>query len=508
MTASRRDFIKYVVAGSVLAGYPLDQSLLAAPAPEPKLGGEQNEICHQVRDAQQFARPPVSRRYDIAIVGGGVSGLSAAYLLQNYNIVLLEKEPHWGGNAYLEEFEGQAYGTGTAFEDDVAGTQLAGEIGVTLLPVASPEAAIIHGVWVPDAWRSGLDHLPYPRAVRESFKKFRDAILKVDLESRMVELDNQPLSKYTEGYAPEVSRWCDALGASTWGARTRDSAAYNAILELQGIAGEELRVQATLPGGLGVVTKRLSEILLERHRESMLAGATTISVDPQKDEVHIRYIRGGSVETIAAKAVIMATPKFITRRIVAGIPEAQDAAMKRIRYAPYAVVNLIFDRPVYKRAYDTWCPGNTFTDFIVADWTIRDQPGYKPKFNILTCYTPLQEFERARLLTDEESRLLAAAVLRDFQKLQPGSRVDPIEVHIYRRGHPLFMSTPGTYTVTIPAARPPLARVFFANADSQGPESTTSNAVVASRRAAEWAEKLLAGAPRAQILPAATADSG
>jgi monoamine oxidase len=504
LTPSRRDFIKYVVAGSVLAGCPIDETLLAAPAPAPKLEGEQNEICHQLRDGQKFERPPVSRRCDIAIVGGGVSGLSAAYFLQKYEFVLLEKEPHWGGNAYLEEFEGQAYGTGSAYESaGSAGAQLSAEIGLPPLPVACPDPTIVHGVWVPDTWRSGIDHLPYPRSVRESFKKFRDAMLKVDVKSGLQELDSQPFTRYTEGHAPEIARWWDGYGPSNWGARTKDTSAYVGIEAVQSVGDEEPDRRVTWPGGLGAITRRLSELLIERHGEKMLAGATTISVEPQKDDVHVRYAHGGKVETIAAKAVIMATPKYITRRLVAGIPDAQDAAMKKLRYAPYPVVNLMFDRPVYRRGYDTWCPGSTFTDFIVADWTIRNQPGYKPKYNILSCYTPLQEFERARLLTDEESRLLAAAVLRDFQKLLPGFHVDPVEVHIYRRGHPMFMATPGTYTVTIPAARPPLERVFFSNADSEGPESTTSGGIRASRRGAEWAEKLLAGAPRAALLRAA-----
>ena len=134
----------------------------------------------------------------------------------------------------------------------------------------------------------------------------------------------------------------------------------------------------------------------------------------------------------------MATPKFITRRIVQGLPEKQSDAMHQIHYIPYPVVNLIFDKPVFNKSYDTWCPGNTFTDFIVADWVVRNQPGYKQKYNIISCYTPMKEDDRGYLLAESSTRKIAANVLRDFQKLFPGSNVDPIEVHIYRRGHPLI----------------------------------------------------------------------
>jgi hypothetical protein len=82
-------------------------------------------------------------------------------------------------------------------------------------------------------------------------------------------------------------------------------------------------------------------------------------------------------------------------------------------------------------------------------------------------------------------------VLKDFQRLFSGSNVDPLEVHIYRRGHPLFMSTPGNFTQVLPLARRPMERIFFANTDSEGPESTTSQAVVAAQRAVREAGSLI-----------------
>jgi len=177
------------------------------------------------------------------------------------------------------------------------------------------------------------------------------------------------------------------------------------------------------------------------------------------------------------------------------LPEKQSDAMHQIRYIPYAVVNLIFDKPVFNKGYDTWCPGNTFTDIVVADWVIRKKSGYKQKHNILSCYTPMKEEERGSFLSEIGARRVAANVLRDFQKLTPETNVDPVEVHIYRRGHPMYMSTPGLYTQVQPLLRQPMDRVFFANTDSQGPESTTNEAIVSAGRAVRQAEARLAGKP-------------
>jgi len=503
MTTNRRDFIKFVVAGSVAAGCPVDLSLLAAETPkQPAVEGEENRICHQVRDGKIFTRPPVSARHDVVIVGGGISGLTAAYLLRSRDFLLLEKEPYWGGNAYLMEYQGNAYATGSAFlENAEAGYSFAKEIGLEPLPVNDRDSTIIKGEWIPNTWAEGLNKLPYPTHVREGFKKFKKDMLAIDLKKRGAELYNLPFSDFMKGYPPEVKQWWDNYGPSNWGAATENTAAALGISEMQGIGGDTAPDFYTWPGGLGAITKKLAEILQPKFADRMQAGATTVAVVPDNKEVQVTYMQGTELKTVAAKTVIMATPKFVTRRIVQGLPEKQSDAMHQIRYIPYAVVNLIFDKLVFNKSYDTWCPGNTFTDFIVADWTIRNQPGYQQKYNILTCYTPMSEDDRGYLLTEPSTRKKAVSVLSDFQKLFPGSNVDPVEVHIYRRGHPLYMSTPGLYTKVQPVARQAMDRVFFANTDSEGPESTASNAILAARRAVKEAESRLAG----KLIPKHTA---
>jgi hypothetical protein len=137
MSQSRRDFIKYVVAGSIASGCPIDKALLEEPggaAATPLLEGEHFGVCHQVRDGHSFPKPDATKKADVVIVGGGVSGLSAAYFLKGKDWLLVEKEDHFGGNAYQEEYEGQIFGTGSAYgyRGD-PGDQLAKEIGLDIL---------------------------------------------------------------------------------------------------------------------------------------------------------------------------------------------------------------------------------------------------------------------------------------------------------------------------------------------------------------------------------------
>jgi Flavin containing amine oxidoreductase len=501
MSHSRRDFIKFVVAGSVTAGCPIDSTLLAAPpdsAPTPVIHSEHFDVCHQLRDGHRFEGPSAAQRAAIVIVGGGVAGLSAAYFLRGQDFLLLEKEDHFGGNAYQEEFEGQPFATGSAFADKGDyGDQLSDEIGLKLLPVNNPDPTIVNKTFVPDTWKSGIDQLPYSKQVRESFRRFREDMLRVQVRGHLAELDSEPFTKYTAPYAPEIQQWWDGYGPSNWGATAQDTSAFIGIASLQYLAsGNDRRV--ILPGGLGCITHKLVEALQPQYKERLLGNATVVSVSPGKNEVRVTYYREGRLATVSTKAVIVCAPKLIASRLVGGLPEEQKSAMHRTRYIPYPVINLIFDKPIYNRGYDTWCPGNSFTDFIVADWTVRNTPGYRQKHNILTFYTPLREHQRFTLLDDNNCKALAARVLADFQKLIPEFNANPIEVRLYRRGHPMFMSVPGQLTRNRLDAAQPMDRIFFGNADSGGPESLTSESIRLSKAAAEWAALVLAGKPGAK----------
>ena len=100
---------------------------------------------------------------------------------------------------------------------------------------------------------------------------------------------------------------------------------------------------------------------------------------------------------------------------------------------------------------------------------------------------------RGRASAQQKEWHVSSQLLRDFKKLLPETNADPVEVQIYRRGHPIYQSLPGNYTQVLPLVRQPMERVFFANTDSEGPVSTTPEGIKAARRAVKEYEKMIAG---------------
>jgi spermidine dehydrogenase len=68
------------------------------------------EVAHQLRDGKTWDRPePVDQPYDLVVVGGGISGLSAAYFFRKLHgdrarILVLDNHDDFGGHAKRNEF--------------------------------------------------------------------------------------------------------------------------------------------------------------------------------------------------------------------------------------------------------------------------------------------------------------------------------------------------------------------------------------------------------------------
>jgi monoamine oxidase len=247
----------------------------------------------------------------------------------------------------------------------------------------------------------------------------------------------------------------------------------------------------SFPGGNALAAELIRDAVDAAGANRILSGTTAISVEAKGSGVVVTYVdRNGRPAAIEAKAAIMASPKYITKHIVKGLPKDQSDAMGELKYGSYIVANVLCTKPIVQTSYDTWTDCAPFVDFIVADWVTR-APGQAAKLGqqVLTVYYPVG-YEHGQLLMPEAYDLFRDRVVEHMEILYPGAAAKIEDVRLYRWGHALCHAGPGWYTKKAPIASRRLGPVLFAHSDNQGLPAFEA-ALVEGMTAADEAAKIL-----------------
>jgi predicted NAD/FAD-dependent oxidoreductase len=504
MDLSRRSFIRWVIASGAAMACPIPLSA-AGGADKPKdadalpggtLRSEDFSICHKVRDGEALPAAAVDQTCGVVVIGGGPSGLAAADELKTTDFLLLEKEDHVGGNSFTESWEGRPYSTAAAWDSMPIPefTALAKRFKLDWKKISGEDSVCYEGKWIRNFWNGradnpAFDQLPFDKPVKDGFRQFLTDIESMDFEKNVGELDAQPFSNFLKGRPPQLKAFWDAFGPSNWGAPTEQTSAYVGLTA----ARDWFRFpHYTWEGGIGVGSQKVLAALPESARKRILTGCYVYKVARRDGKVLVSFYRDGKPHTVAARAAVMATPKFITKMLVDRLPTDQYAAMSGMRYSPFLVYNLCFDRVVYNQGYDNWPIGSkNFTDFIPADWVTHAEGGDLKRKQVITVYAPRPESERLDLLDDAATLAKAHAAAGELVGLFPSWADHLKEVRIYRRGHPMPMSVPGYFTKLQPLGRRDFSPIYFAHSDAMGEVSDFLYAAWSGITAAQKAAKHL-----------------
>lgn len=451
---------------------------------------------------------------DAVVVGGGISGLSAAYRLAKpgRRVVVLEQAPAAGGNAKSASWGEIEYSIGSAyFADPEKGSELEGlyrQIGVLdrSLPVTKGEVfqggELIPGFWdgaaipaerdatvrVARMWRAMYD-TRYPQIPWAAGGGWSEE----DFENE----DWTPFSQYLDRIdaPPAVRRYAKHYCWSSFGGSPEEVSSYAALNFLTA----EFGAIRALPGGNAGVAGALTEALQTRG-VGLETGHLVARVRDRGDLVEAVAVRGDRVARFPAKVCVFAAPRFMAHHVLEGFPENRQAIVAGMKWRAYLVANVLLSkRPsaVWYDAYrlDELDPTTCgWTDLILADFVATKRPD---RFAVLTAYRALP-FEGGRRLleTIEQYDEHRAAVIRDLgphlAALGLGEN-DILDVNLARWGHPMVLAQPGQLASgDLERLSAPLGRVVFAHQDRFGTPAIET-AIEAGFAAAREAERLLAG---------------
>ena len=465
---------------------------------------------HTIPDYFNGGSPPEpAEEIDVAVVGGGLSGLTSAYFLRHHNTVLFELRDRFGGNAMGEEWQDIKYSMGGAyFITPDPGSFLERfyhELGLhrqirTNFP---PDPMELSGIIRDDFW-SGVspeEQKVFQRYAEVVTNVWNNAYPDIPLSddpveaARVRELDRINFRQDLEQQMGMPMTPLLAAGVQSYFFSSFDAPMeeISAACGWNFVAAEE-GGRWILPGGNSGFVYELWRRLKEREdhvpeqcRPHFLRGRSrVIDVRPRGERLQVTYYDAAqNVRSVSARFVIMAGSKHIAKYTLHDL-EHWDwdklQAMNQIQTVPYLVANVLLNSPIERDFYDCFLLGDgvhypmngeqlsqnpIVTDMLRGDYTREQGPR-----SVLTLYWPLSwPSARFTLLLDDPWKhyadLLVPQVRRMLSLLDvPESAVQ--QARMTRWGHAMPIPRPGLIangTVEM-AARPIGKNVYFVNQDN------------------------------------------
>jgi protoporphyrinogen oxidase len=408
--------------------------------------------------------------FDTVIIGGGIAGLTAAYVLAERNITVLEAEQRVGGRAITGTRGGWSYAKGTEYLGAPEGifAEIVEELGLTPVEIPAPMDIGFRGGHF-HAGSGAKSKYLIDQGGLETYNRFLRTLMQINEDYAPVpEHDpNGPLAWLDDITArawfeklglPEVYHTTyNVMARGLFGATLDEVSALGAFEEIafdfegaepledmddaRAMAREAAPSGAyTFKTGITEVSDAIAEYLGDRLRAG--ARATRITGDDEDGYV-VRYVDGdGKTHALEADSVIVATPTPITLEIADAVLSAeQKGILARIPYAPYITAAIFSDRPIFDKGFDLAVPDGWFiTDLYDSTWVQRHLDPAADGFEgaVASLYIAPKGYKDAEFLTLSDQEIMRRG-LSDLDRIFPGAsaRVTGFDIHRHRYAYPV-----------------------------------------------------------------------
>jgi protoporphyrinogen oxidase len=479
--------------------------------------GASADIGHRLRDG--LRRTPAEDRWKstgVAIVGGGVAGLSAAWRLRRAgfdDFVLLELEPEAGGTSQSDTIGGIPCPWGAHYlpvplKENRALIALLDEIGVLegtddegdpivaeqFLCRDPQERLFFDGAWheglYPHAGETGQDQLAWSafQAQVDRWVAWRDARGRRGFaipsaagsdDPAITALDQISMADWLaqQGLTSPRLRWMiDYACRDDYGLTARQTSAWGGLFYFASRVarpGAEPRPLLTWPEGNGRLVAHLAGSVSEKIRTGWAVSELIPAADGRSgvDVIALRPT-GGEVMGYHAQQAILSTPHFLAPHLIRGFRTARGTDAAEFEYGSWMVANLYLrDRPAPSAVPLAW--DNVFYDSPSLGYVVAThQQGVDRGPTVLTYYLPLCDDNpraaRERLLNLDWSEC-AEIVLADLERAHPEIRRITQRLDVMRWGHAMIRPRPGFLFggARIREAQP-FEGIHFAHSDLSG----------------------------------------
>lgn len=376
--------------------------------------------------------------FDVVVIGGGPSGLSAAWELRDRNIVILEKSHRLGGRLYsMSRGDYWLNLGGHLFPPPGSHMRnILHSIGLEVIRIPGNKFAIHWGgeVYAPKAvsalpltmkmsLRERISMAGIGLRMLKAVKGWQQAMQIVDGESnqkrraRVAEYMADHSFRRFIGKQPKRVEALFASAARRAAAEMEDQHAGVGVSLFGAVwAGKGDSMALNLKGGSG----RFGEVMMELFGDRARYHTTVTSVVKTGDKVTVTYEANGETHVVTASQVVVAIPAYQAADIVQDIPEGVRSTLKAVQYGPFPTMGIITDEtgPMpYDDIYAITTPELSFDMFFNHANPLRNGPR-KPGGSLMV-YSGGEPARQLLTKTDEEIRDI---YLEDVYKMFPQLR--------------------------------------------------------------------------------------